>query len=150
MKKIIMFALLSFIFYGHTKAGGIPVVYCPDCEYIIIVADLPDSAEFYSEEYKGYMDISYKYNQFWVVWLPFWNTKGQYCLSIKGQDEVYFEVTPQELDEYAKKYNLTLPANPIPIWDKVGGKVVLGLIAAFALWYYVIRRKKGSKVEDKQ
>jgi hypothetical protein len=140
MKKTIILALLSFIFYANAMAK-IPVPYCSDCEYITVVADLPDSAQFYSEEYKGYMDLGYKYKQFWVAWLPMWNSDGQYCLTIKDQD-VYFDYTMEEIQALAKTYNLNLPNNPIPIWDKIGGKLVIGLLLLFALWYYVIKPKK--------
>ncbi len=130
-------------------AKGIPVPYCSKCEYITIVADLPDSSDFYSEEYKGYMDIGYKYNQFWLVWLPIWNSDGEYCLTINGQD-VYFDITSAELKKIAKTYNIELPSNPIPLWDKIGGKVIIGLLIAFAIWFYFIKGKKESKKEDEE
>lgn len=134
MKKIIVLALLSFVFYANTMAK-VPIVYCSDCEYITVVADLPDSAQFYSEEYKGYMDIGYKYKQFWVLWLPLWNTTGEYCLTIKDQD-IYFEYTKEEIEELAKSYNIKLPSNPIPLWDKIGGKALIILLLALAVWYF--------------
>jgi hypothetical protein len=140
MKKIMMLALLSLVFYANTMAKGIPIVYCSDCEYITVVGDLPDSAQFYSEEYKGYMDIGYKYNQFWILWLPLWNSKGEYCLTIKGQD-VYFEYTKEEIEELAKSYNIKLPSNPIPFWDKIGGKALLILLLAVAVWYFKFHDK---------
>jgi hypothetical protein len=134
MKKIMMLALLSLVFYANTMAKG-AIVYCSDCEYITVVGDLPDSAQFYSEEYKGYMDIGYKYSQVWVFWVPLWNKTGEYCLTIKGQD-VYFEYTKEEIEELAKMYNIKLPENPIPFWDKIGGKLLIILLLAAAVWYF--------------
>lgn len=149
MKKILLLALMSFLFYAKTMAGGIPVPYCSKCEYITIVADLPDSSEFYSEEYDGYMDIGYKYSQFWLVWLPLWNSDGEYVLTIKGQD-VYFDITPAKVKRLASTYNLTLPDNPIPLWDKIGGKAVLGFVIVLVILFYFIKGKKkdNDELED--
>jgi hypothetical protein len=149
MKKIIFVALLGFMLSANAKAGGIPVPYCSKCEYITIVADLPDSSEFYSEEYKGYMDIGYKYSQFWLVWLPIWNSDGEYVLTIKGQD-VYFDITSAKLKRLAKTYNIDLSDNPIPLWDKIGGKAVIGLIIVFAILYYFFKDKVKSKKEEEE
>ncbi len=147
MKKIFLFALLSFTFFINSMAGGIPVPYCSKCEYITIVADLPDSSEFYSEEYKGYMDIGYKYSQFWLVWLPLWNSDGEYVLTIKGQD-VYFDITPAKVKRLAATYNLTLPDNPIPLWDKIGGKAVIGLVIVIIILLNFVKGKKKDKNEE--
>jgi hypothetical protein len=149
MKKIIFVILLGFILSVNAKAGGIPVPYCSNCEYITIVADLPDSSEFYSEEYKGYMDIGYKYSQFWLVWLPIWNSDGEYVLTIKGQD-VYFDITSAKLKRLCKTYNIDLPDNPIPLWDKIGGKAVIGLIIVLAIFYYFLKDKIKGKKEEKE
>jgi hypothetical protein len=149
MKKIILLALLSVAFYVNGMAKGV-VIYCSDCEYISVVADLPDSTDFYSEEYQGYIDIGYKYNQFWIFWVPVWNSNGQYCLTIKDKD-VYFDITREELDALAKEYNIDLPSNPIPFWGKIGGKLVLGIVVLFGLWGTFGRKKdedEEAKVED--
>ena len=146
MKKIFLMALLSIAFYTSTMARGIPVPYCSKCEYITVVADLPDSTQFYSDEYKGYMDIGYKYEQFWLVWLPIWNSNGEYCLTIKDQD-VFFDITSAELNDIAQKYNIKLPSNPIPLWDKIGGKVIIGLLIALIIWGYLGKSKKKKNTE---
>jgi len=150
MKKIFILALMGFVFYGNAMAKGIPVPYCSKCEYITIVADLPDSTKFYSEEYKEYMDIGYKYNQFWLLWLPIWNSDGEYCLTIKDHD-VYFDITSAELNEIAKTYNIDLPNNPIPLWDKIGGKLIIGLLIALVIWgYFGKGKKKGNPEKENE
>jgi hypothetical protein len=145
MKKLIVLTLFSILFYTEASAARLRLPYCSDCQYIEHVADLPDSADFYSEEYKSYADIGFMYNQLWALWIPIWNSEGKYVLTIKDQD-VFFDITPEELEAYQKAYNLDLPSNPIPLWDKIGGKVILILLAAGIFWAYFGK----SKADDPQ
>jgi hypothetical protein len=58
--KIKLFLLTALLFAIYTESSArARVPYCTDCQYILPVADLPDSAEFYSEEYKAYADVAY-------------------------------------------------------------------------------------------
>lgn len=141
--KLLLLTALLFVAYTESSARA-RVPYCSECQYILPVADLPDSAQFYSDEYKAYANVAYVYKQFWIVWLPLWNYDGHYCLSIKDQ-EVYFDVDDEELKSYQAAYNLDLPSNPIPLWDKIGGKVIVLVLAAGAIWAY---RSKDSDDEE--
>lgn len=132
--KLLLLTALLFVVYTESSARA-RIPYCSECQYIIPVADLPDSTRFYSEDHKAYADIAYVYKQFWIVWLPIWNFDEHYCLSIKGQD-VYFDVSEEELQEYATTYNLDLPSNPISLWDKIGGKAIILVLVAGAIWAY--------------
>ena len=132
--KLLLLTALLFVVYTESSARA-RIPYCSECQYIIPVADLPDSAQFYSEEYKAYADVAYVYKQFWIVWLPIWNFDEHYCLSVKDQD-VYFDVSEEELKSYASTYNLDLPSNPISLWDKIGGKAIILVLIAGAIWAY--------------
>lgn len=133
MKNLLLTSIILIAFTFSYSAKGIPLPYCSDCEYITIVEDLPDSLEFYSEEYGAHIDLAFKYNQFWALWVPIWNTNGTYCYSIEGQD-VYFDLSAEELKGIAEKYNFTISENPIPFWDKIGGKIVLIVILGAIIW----------------
>lgn len=146
MKKLIVLTLFTLIFY-NTAEAKIRLPYCSGCQYVEEVAELPDSAAFYSEEYKSYADVGYIYNQFWILWLPIWNYDGKYVLSIKDQD-VFFDVAPEELETYKKAYNLDLPENPISIWNKLGGKVIIGLVLALAAWGLIDKKQPDGKKEE--
>jgi hypothetical protein len=106
-----------------------------------MVEDLPDSAEYFSEEYNGYTDLAYVYNQLWALWIPLWNTEGRYCLYIKDQD-VYFELTEDELQDLAKANGFNLPSNPIPFWDKIGGKLIVIFLLFLIVWGWIKPRKQ--------
>jgi hypothetical protein len=143
--KLKLFFLTALLFAVYTESSArARVPYCSDCQYIQPVADLPDSAQFYSEEYKAYADVAYVYKQFWIIWVPLWNFDGHYCLSIKDKD-VYFDIDDEALKSYQASYNLDLPSNPIPLWDKFGGKAIVLLLAAGAIWAY---RGKDSDDEE--
>lgn len=131
MKRLIVFCFLSLLAFKEASARKLPLPYCSSCEYVEHVAELPDSAQFYSEEYKTFVDVAYLYKQFWVLWVPLWNFDGKYVLAPKDQ-EVYFDVSKEELDSY----KLDLPENPISFWNKIGGKLVVLALIALVLYGY--------------
>ena len=136
MKKLLLTLALAALFSFNSSAKGIPMPICTDCEYITIVENLPDSADYFSEEYNGYIDLAYKYEQLWVLWVPIWNSNGTYCYSIKGKD-VYFDISEEELKAIEEEFGYSLSSNPIPFWDKIGGKLLLILIAGGIAWSYL-------------
>jgi hypothetical protein len=147
MKRIFILTAFALFLCIVASAKRIPAPYCSACEYTIPVAELPDSAQFYTEEYNAYVDIGYIYKQFWAVWIPLWNYDGKYCLLAKDQD-VYFEVTEEELKKYQAAYNLDLPENPISLWNKIGGKVLLLLIIGGGIWAYTGNKKSSANKEE--
>lgn len=133
-KILILTVFLLLAVYAESSAKA-RIPYCSDCEYIVPVADLPDSAQFYSEEHKAYADIAYIHKQFWILWVPIWNYDEHYILAIKDQD-AYFDVEEEELQSYASTYNIDLPSNPISFWNKFGGKAIILLLIAGGIWAY--------------
>ncbi|HTF80947.1 MAG TPA: hypothetical protein VL947_04465 [Cytophagales bacterium] len=150
MKKLFIIAVFCFISNSVFAKARIPLPYCSSCEYIQHVADLPDDSTLYASNYNGYLDVGYKYKQFWLLWIPVWNFDGEYCLMIKGKEDVFFETTPEELKIYQEKYKLDLPENPISFWNKIGGKLAIGLLAALAIYGMVgTSKKEEAAVEEK-
>lgn len=147
MKRLIILIVFTLLIYTESSAKRIPAPYCSACEYTVHVADLPDSAQFYSDEYNAYVDIGYIYKQFWAVWIPLWNYDGKYCLVATGKD-VYFDITEEELKQYKETYNLDLPENPVSLWNKIGGKVLLLLMIAGGIWAYTGKKKSSADKEE--
>lgn len=140
MKKLFIttiFCLLSITAFGKAR-----VPYCSDCEYVQFVAELPDDSTFMAVEYGAHVDVGYKYKQFWLVWVPIWNYEGEYCLMIKGKEDVFFSVTPEDLKAYKEKYKLDLPENPLSFWNKIGGKLIVGVLVALAIYGLIPSKDK--------
>ena len=147
MKKLIILSLLLALFtFKEASARKKVVPYCSDCEYVIPVADLPDKATFYSDEYKEFVDVGYMYKQFWLLWITIWNYEGKYVLTIKNQ-EVFFDLSEEDLKNYKDKYHLHLPENPISLWNKAGGKMIIALILALII-YGLIPKKNNDEQND--
>ncbi|MBT1701696.1 hypothetical protein [Chryseosolibacter indicus] len=146
MRRIFIAIMLTLVFYSVDAAPRIRVPYCSDCMYITKVADLPDSASFYSKEYNAYADLGYVYKQLWFVWLPIWNYEGQYALIIKDKD-VYFDISEDELKELAETHKIALPSNPVGLWDKLGGKAIIILAIALGIWAYVDKKNPAENSE---
>ncbi|MDR0659855.1 MAG: hypothetical protein LBG19_03430 [Prevotellaceae bacterium] len=127
MRKIILIAVLSItgLCFCANKAQS-QIVYGWGDEKSHTVIDLPNDESSYDEELGGYVNIGYFYKQPWVLWIPMWNRDGKYCLNVEGNDTSYYALSDDEL-EYLKKeeFDLDIPGNPIPFWDKIGGKPLL-------------------------
>jgi len=132
-----IFLALSFVlfFSADISARGI-VPFCSACEYIEVVEDLPDT-EMYQLESGEFLDLGFKYKQFWLVWVPFWNYEGEYCLVNPADDETFYEITPEELESIAAENSITLSENPISFWNKIGGKIVGALLLGLVIWGYI-------------
>ncbi len=134
MKRFLLLAGLCILFSVKGFSKGIPIPFSSGSEYITIVDELPDVEQFSTDE--GFVDIGYKYKQFWILWIPIWNYDGQYCLTTAEKD-VYYEIPMDVLEEHAKEHEIKLPSNPIPFWDKIGGKVLWLIIIVGGLYFYM-------------
>ena len=131
MKYLILtITFLSFLTFDASARGKLP--FCSDCEYIEIVQDLPDTENYQTED-NQFLELGYFYKQFWILWIPLWNSDGEYCLTDAEATTIY-QLTPEELDEIATAENISLAANPIPFWDKIGGKIVLLLVIGLIIY----------------
>lgn len=128
MRKIILIAVLSIagicFFAGKAQSKGV-VIYGWGDEKLHTVIDLPNDETTYDEELKGHINVGYFYKQLWVFWIPMWNWDGQYCILKEGDNDTYYPLSEEELEDLKKAYNLDLPSNPIPFWDKIGGKLIV-------------------------
>ena len=152
MKKSVLLTLVCvFFMVGTASARKGFAVYCSDCEYIVKVHDLPDEDQFYVEETKSHVDLGYIYNQFWVLWVPVWNSNGRYCYVAKdasGEDS-YLEIDAEELAGLKEAYKLDVPESPIPFWDKIGGKLIIGALIGFGVYSMLGGKKKDETPETK-
>ena len=155
MKKIILIAALSIagicFFAGKAQSQ---IVYNWGGEYMCTVVDLPNDERSYLEEYDSYANVGYIYKQLWVLWVPMWNWDGRYCLVVEGVENTYYPLTDENrqlLEELYTKEELDLdklPGNPIPFWDKIGGKLIWLAVIAFFIWNPVKKAKKKDEDED--
>lgn len=148
MKKLLIATILGLL--SVTAYGKARIPYCSDCEYLQFVAELPDDSTFMAAEYGAHLDMGYKYKQFWLVWVPIWNYEGEYCLMIKGKEDVFFSITPEELKAYKEKYKLDLPENPLSFWNKIGGKLIVGALAGLAIYGLIPSKEDKVKEETPQ
>ena len=88
-------------------------------------------------------DLSVKYGQFSLFWIPIWNWSPEYVLT---KNETYLALEPEEsddeetlalkkefLDSLKKKYDLPDQAS-VPLLTSIGGKPIILAIIAFFIW----------------
>lgn len=145
MKSLITLLTLATVLFSQVSfAKGIPIPYGTK-DKIIKMVDLPDQEEFQLEDGR-YFDIGSYYTIKHIVFLAYSSSDAQIVGYIEDSDE-YLEFTPEELKEIAALANVEIPAEAeVSFMDKIGGKVLLGIIALAAA--YGIFTSYFSKDED--
>ena len=142
MKKILLFSAILSLNYSF--AGSVPIPVCFPCEYIAEVQELPADSTFLGE-FNDPLDVGYRHKQISILWVPIWNYEGEFCLTNKNKD-TYYDILPLEKKMLSATYKIDFESNPLSFWDKIGGKLVWGLVLVLAL-YGSLGRKKGEKEE---
>ena len=127
MKKLLLqvwVVLIALSMYSTVAHGqGIPILYEYGGEKIVKIASFPDTESFQNTE-GYYFDAGIIYKQVKVFFLPLWNYDVRWCGYI--DETTFIELDTVELSEYARVAGVQLPtAPPVPLWDQLGGKLIL-------------------------
>ncbi|MFK8037758.1 MAG: hypothetical protein AB8B74_05670 [Crocinitomicaceae bacterium] len=142
MKKMIFSTLMLFI-VNHSLNAKARIPVCFPCEYIETTVDLPAETEFYGED-EAPLNVGYRYKQINIVWIPLWNYEGEYCL-VNDNEDTYYDLTDEEKTYLTENHDAKFEGSPLSLWNKMGGKVILGAILLFIVWSYLPKKN-----EDKQ
>lgn len=141
MKQIILLFFISlFAFKAHARAK-IPV--CIPCEKIALVKDLPDDE--YLQQDGSYLNLGYLHKEYGIIFIPAWNSGGQYVLTNEDKS-MYYEIDEKQMAEIKEKYNLEFSSNPLSFWKKIGGKLIYLII----IGYFVYSKFFSSDDEDEE
>lgn len=144
MKKIILSALTLFLICTSVVAKArIPL--CFPCEYIETTIDLPAETEFYGEN-ENPLNVGYRYKQVNILWIPIWNYEGEYCF-VNDSEDTYYDLTEEEKTYLTENHDAKFDGSPLSIWNKAGGKVILGGIFFFILWGYLPSKNKDNETK---
>ena len=140
---IILFLFLSL---NSSFAGSVPIPVCFPCEYIADVKTLPADSSFLGE-FNDHLNVGYRHKQISILWVPLWNYEAEYCLTNENKD-TYYDILPAEKKILAAKHKIDFDSNPLPFWDKIGGKLVWGLLILLALYGSFGRKKEEAEPEE--
>lgn len=133
MKTLFTLLLTVGLFSNAMAKRGIPIPVCFPCDEIHTVEELPESENLIGEDGKK-LNLGYMYKEYGVVWIPIWNTEGVYVLTNEAED-TYYDLVEADIEELKTVHNVEISSgNPLSIWKKVGGKVLLLIIAGFLIW----------------
>lgn len=131
--KTLFTLLLTIGLFLNANAKGIPIPVCFPCEEIHTVQELPDSEDLIGESGEK-LNLGYMYAEYGVVWIPVWNTDGTYILTNEAED-TYYEIDEEFIAELKEVHGVEIPSgNPLSLWKKIGGKVLIFIIAGFLIW----------------
>jgi len=142
MKKIILLTIFTLFLSSYSFAKGIPIPVCFPCENLEEVKDLPNDEALL--EAGSYLNLGYLYNEYGAVFVPAWNTTGRYVL-INEAKTLYYDLTDEQIAEFAEAYEIDITGNPLSFWKKIGGKIIFLILIGFVLLGYL---GKDSDEED--
>jgi hypothetical protein len=147
MKVIVALLFFGTVFFVHDAKAGIPIVY-GDADKIIKVADLPQN-EQYQTKLEGkltHFDIGYMYTKSHIMWIPYNTSNGKFVGYIDKDN--YLELTPDDLQQIKAQEKITLSDSYISFWDKIGGRVVFGLVILLIIWGMIPSKNKEKELEE--
>lgn len=146
--KLKALSLLAITLTGLLSSIGkarIPIPY-GEKQKIVKIVDLPDTEDFQLDD-GTYFDIGKMYTISHIVWLPYSSTDA--VLTGYVDDETYVELTPEQIKEIAAHAKVEIPENVSPtFFDRIGGKIVLGLIVAGAVYFFFIRKSDDDEEDE--
>ncbi len=140
MKSLPLSLLILFL---AAPADAAPVLFGWGGEKIIKVMDFPDDLPFKTPTGE-FVDAGYRYQQVTIFFIPVWNYNGKWCGYV-GSDNQYVDLDEETLSGVAMVAGLVLPEKPsLPLWDSVGGKVVVLLVVLL----YIGSKALGGKEDE--
>lgn len=142
MKKLIL--LLAVTIIGLQAQARLKIPVCIPCEKIAIVKDLPKTDDF-KDESGNYLKLGYYYKEYGAVFIPAWNSEGQYVLTNESED-MYYELSAEQIQELKDTHKIELPSgNPLSFWKKIGGKIIFILIIGAIIWGMIPEKDEPEK-----
>ena len=141
MKKTLLALALATPFFA-TPAYAKAAVY-GTAEKVIKVAELPNE-DFLAVGSGQFVDVGYCYKQLQIFFVPVWNWNEKYCGYVN--DDTYTDTTREEFLQIAQMTSADTSwddgKSKIPLWDRIGGKVIAGVVLVLFLLYALGRRNK--------
>jgi len=146
--KLKALSLLAITLTGLLSSIGkarIPIPY-GEKQKIVKIVDLPDTEDFQLDD-GTYFDIGKMYTISHIVWLPYSSTDA--VLTGYVDDETYVELTPEQIKEIAAHAKVEIPESVSPtFFDRIGGKILIGLIVAGAVYFFFIRKSDDDEEDE--
>jgi hypothetical protein len=143
--RTIVLCLLALLSFSNADAKRAPIIY-GSIEKVIKVADLPDDDRYVTNTGQ-YFDIGFMYSKSHILFMPYSTTTGRFVGFINADN--YVGLTDKEIIEIAKAEKISLPKNvDLPFWDRLGGKLALGLLVVGLIAVFLLKVKGTDEEEE--
>ena len=151
MKKIILLCIIfSFISsfavaenFSYYSKGRKKTLYSYG-QKIEVIKNLPSQAVAGNK--REHVNLGVMYQQVAIFRVPTWNYGEIKYVLINDKKETYYDIDEKDLEILKTKYEVNVPDKPaISFWNKIGGKIIWGVVILTAL-YGAIGRKMMNKV----
>lgn len=143
-KAFLTLALLGILFFTTNSASAKGVIFYSNGEKVELFKELPADATIDNV----HVNLGVMYEQFSIFWIPMWNYgETKYVLIDDGKD-TYWDVDEETIEILETDFNIVVPEKAsIGFWNKIGGKLIWGVVilAAIAGWW--LSRKDDDEAE---
>ena len=145
MKKVILtFALFSALFFTANTVSAKGIIIYSNGEKIEVIKKLPADATIDDT----HVNLGVMYDQFSIFWVPIWNYGETKYVFINDKENTYYDVTAEDIEILKTDFDVNIPEKPsIGFWNKTGGKLILGIVIAGAIFGWWITRKDDEEAE---
>lgn len=144
MTRKILLALVVTFLATSSLSARIKVPVCFPCESAESVKDLSSDEEL-TKVIGTELNLSYLYNQYGAIWIPIWNSEGEYVL-MNEDKTMYYEIDDDTATYLKEVYDIDIAniENPLSFWQKIGGKLAFVLIIGILIWGNIPNKKSES------
>ncbi|MCL1943804.1 MAG: hypothetical protein FWF54_09700 [Candidatus Azobacteroides sp.] len=145
MKKMILtFALFGALFFTANSVSARGIIVYSNGEKIEVVKNLPDSVIIDGK----HVNLGVMYKQFSVFWIPMWNYGETKSVLVNDKEDIYYDLTAEDVEMLKIGFNIDVPQEPvIGFWNKIGGKIVWGVVILAVICGCLITRKDDKEAE---
>jgi len=146
MKKVILtLSLFGAMFFSVSSVSAKGIIFYSNGEKIEVVKKLPDDAVMDDGEH---VNLGVMYNQFSIFWIPMWNYGETKYVLINDAKDTYYDLDAEDLEMIRSDFNVKISDKPsIGFWNKIGGKLIWGLLIVAAGFGYWTTRKDDEEAE---
>jgi len=145
MKKVILsLTLFVALLFTANNASARGLIIYSNGEKIEVVKQLPDSAIIDGT----HVNLGVMYKQFSIFWIPMWNYGDTKFVLVNDKKDTYYDLDKENIETLKTEFNVNVPDNPaIGFWNKIGGKIIWGVLIIAAICGWWISRKDNEDAE---
>jgi hypothetical protein len=146
MKKVIFtFIVFAALFLTANSVSAKGIIFYSTGEKIELLETLPPEATIDDV----HINLGLMYDQFSIFWIPVWNYGETKYVLVNDEEDTYWDLDTETIELLKTDFKVEIPEEPvIGFWNKIGGKIIWGIVILVALAGWFFTRKDDKEAEQ--